>query len=226
MKKIFAFVFAVLMSANVAMADSIAGKWGVTGRIGTSYIYESEFSGAVFNGWSAEKRIDAGFGFAGGAGLMYGITDHVAVYFDVTYDQVGIKAFPLGQSEQTVGTVKMIDFTVGGQWRFMPKKAFVPYVGAGLDLMINRFGFDDKFSDGSDMEAANTYGGHLSVGADYFLTPNIALNAEIRGVYGTQGDITRRYPGERDVIAVVYNPTNISGFVGIRFFTRLHNRLE
>ena len=226
MKKIFVFVFvfAAILSANVAMADSIAGKWGITGRIGTTYVYESEFSGAAVSGWGVNKDIPAGWGFAGGAGLMYGFTDNVAGYFDVTYDQFNIKASPKGQGEQTVGTVKMIDFTVGAQWRFMPKKAFVPYIGAGLDLMINRFGFDDAYSDGSDMEADNTYGGHLSF--DYFLTPNIALNAEIRGVYGTKGNIIRKYPGEQDVVALDYNPTNISGFVGIRFFTRLHNRFE
>lgn len=226
MKKIFVFVFAALMSADIAIADSITDKWGIAGRIGINYVYESEFTGAALGGWGVNENIPAGWGFTGGAGLMYGFTDHVAGYFDVTYDQFTIKANPYGQSERTVGTVKMIDFTVGVQWRFMPKNTLVPYVGAGLDFMINRFGFDDAYSDGSDMQADNTYGGHLSLGADYFITPNIALNAEIRGIYGTKGSITRKYPGEQDVVAVDYNPTNISGFVGVKFFTRLHNRFE
>ena len=63
MKKIFVFVFvfAAILSANVAMADSIAGKWGITGRIGTTYVYESEFSGAAVSGWGVNKDIPAGW---------------------------------------------------------------------------------------------------------------------------------------------------------------------
>ncbi|MFA5322149.1 MAG: hypothetical protein WC373_05690 [Smithella sp.] len=57
--------------------------------------------------------------------------------------------------------------------------------------------------------------GYLSAGVDYFITPNIALNAEIRGLLSTKGDITT---DEDDFVAAEYNPSNISGFVGIRFF--------
>lgn len=218
MKNIFVFVFVLLISVNSAMADSIAGKFGITGRAGSSYVYESEFTHADIEGWSPDKKINAEFGFFGGGGLMYGIKENIAVYFDVTYCQFGIKAFPEGQGEQKVGTVEMVDFSLGAQWRFMPKNSFVPYIGIGLDMMLNKFRLDDAYSDGSEMEARNTYGGHLSLGADFFVTRNIAFNAEVRGTYGTKGNIIRKYPGEVDVVAVDYNPSNIAGYVGARVF--------
>lgn len=73
-------------------------------------------------------------------------------------------------------------------------------------------------ADDIKVDVATTYGGHLSAGIDFFFTPNIALNAEIRGLYSTKGDVTLKYPGEADMIVAKYNPTNISVFWGIRFF--------
>jgi len=227
MKKIFVWVFAaVFMSANSALADSIAGKLGITGRAGTSYVYESEFTHADIEGWSTNRKINTEFGFFGGGGLVFGIKDNVAVYFDVTWSEFGVKAFPEGQGEQRIGTVEMLDLSLGGQWRFMPKNSFVPYIGFGLDMMINKFRLDDAYNDGSDWKADYAYGGHLSVGADYFVTPYMALNAEIRGTYGGTCNITRKHPGETDVVAMAYNPTNIAGFVGLKFFVELKNRFD
>lgn len=227
MKKIFLFVFAAcLMFANVTMADSIAGKLGITAGGGVNYTFDSEFTGAAIAGWSDEKTIRVGLGWIAGGSLMYGITDNIAVDFDVIYGQVDIKATPAGQLLQTVGTVKDVDLALGAQWRFIPKKAFVPYIGAGLDIMMNKFSFDDAHSDGANMQADNSYGCHLSIGADYFFTSNIALNAEVRGLYGTQTDVNRQYPGQHDVVTVEYNPTSFSGFIGVRFFFPLKKKLD
>ena len=220
MKKILLFVVAaLLLLATTAMADSIKGKFGVTVLGGLSYIFDSNLTdeGVIYLGGAPDK-IERSKAWAGGVGFMYGITDNLAVNFDVIYSQADASITD-GTIGVNVGTGKTVDFAPGIQWRFMPKNAFVPYVGAGLDVFWNRLDLsEDVFGPDSSADVDVTYGGHLSAGVDCFFTPNIALNAEIRGVYSTDGDVTFKYPGDPDIIVAKDNPSNISGFVGIRFF--------
>lgn len=95
MKKIILFASAILLLlANMAMADSIAGKFGVTARGGASYIFNSEWSDEAIAETAGymDKDIKPGIGWAAGGGLMYGITDNLAVTFDVIYLQADLKA--------------------------------------------------------------------------------------------------------------------------------------
>jgi outer membrane protein len=220
MKRIFLIIFAVsLLFSNTAMAESIAGKFGITARGGAGYFLNSEFTDASVAYWGVDKTIKGGPGWTGGGGLMYGITDNLSVDFDIIYGQVDVTGTSSGGTDQVFGEGKTVDFSFGAQWRFAPKRTFVPYAGAGVDFLINSFSFNDAYSTpGETLNADNTYGGHLNIGADYFVTPKIALNAEFRYLYSTKGDMIRKYPGETDVVAATYNPSNISGFAGIRFF--------
>src|SRR4030065_1514773 len=224
MKKIMLVAIAAsLFLANAAMADSIAGKVGVAVRGGASYIFDSEFtsSGSGLLG-GVKEDIKADIGWTGGAGIMYGITDNLSVNFDVIYFQTDLEmSSAYGAWDEKFGKGKTVDFALGAQWRFMPKSAFVPYVGAGLDFLWNKMDPNESplaWATGNSFDVDPTYGAHLSVGGDYFLTPNIALHAEIRGLYSTKGDMTYKYPGDTDFVAAKYNPSNISGFVGIAFY--------
>ena len=220
MKKIVLFVTAaLLLLAGTAMAESIAGKVGVTLRGGASYVFDSEFIPYVGDGPDAiNNDIKADIGWTAGGGLMYGITDNLPVTFDVIYLQTDL-TYDSVSGEADFLTAKTVDFSLGAQWRFMPTSAFVPYIGAGLDVLWNKMDSNSADIPASlSFDVDPTYGCHLSVGADYFITPNIALNAEIRGLYSTKGDISYAEPGFGDVVFAEYNPTNISGFVGIRFF--------
>ena len=106
----------------------------------------------------------------------------------------------------------------------MPQNRFVPYVDAGVDYLVNKFDgagmFAPSSTEGGNFEVNDTYGGHLSAGIDFFFTPNIAFNAEIRGLYTTEGDLKLKAAGsEMDgMVMAKYNPTNISAFMGLRFF--------
>ena len=218
MKKVFVIVFsALLLFSSTAMADSVAGKFGVTARGGVGYFFNSDFTDAAAAHWGVDSTIKGGVGYTGGVGFMYGITDNLSVDCDVIYAQVDVSMTPVAGSNQTLGKGKTIDFSFGAQWRFQPKHVFVPYVGAGVDFMINRFDLDSKHSAAGDsLDPDNTYGAHLNAGADYFITPKIALTAEFRYLYSTKGDM--KYSGNPGVVAATYNPSNISGFGGVRFF--------
>ncbi len=153
---------------------------------------------------------------------MYGINDNLAVNFNVIYLQVGLTALTNLSTEYKLGTGKTVDFSLGVQYRFTPKSPIVPYVGAGIDVMWNTLSLNTELetalnTSGISAKVDPTYGAHLSAGADFFITPNIALNAEVRGLYSTKGTI-KLETGSISESYAEYNPANISGFLGIRFF--------
>ena len=224
MKKVVLFVAtAVFLFANIAMADSIAGKVGVTARGGANYIFNSEFTDEFITANPVvDQDIKPDIGWTGGGGLMYGITDNLAVTFDAIYFQTKLKMYDTTKDVQ-FGTGNTVDFSLGAQWRFIPKSRFVPYIGAGIDILWNKLDIDTEYCNyrsdlTADFKVDTTYGGHLSVGGDFFITPNIALNAEVRGLYSTKSDITFKQAGQNDTVYAKYNPTNVSGFLGVRFF--------
>jgi opacity protein-like surface antigen len=99
MKKIFLFAtVAIFLLAGTAMAESIKGKFGVTARGGATYMFDSEWTDQMTASWNAayhgilEKDIKAGWGWTVGGGIMYGITDNLAVEFDVIYLQTKLEA--------------------------------------------------------------------------------------------------------------------------------------
>src|SRR6185369_16899841 len=111
----------VSLTAGTAMADSIKGKVGVTGRVG--FISPADNDAEFIN-----NRTDTGF--VGGGGLIYGIDDHIAVELDITRTGFG----------SNVGDFGITNFTLGGQYRFrLDHPKFVPYLGGGLDILMSDF---------------------------------------------------------------------------------------
>jgi outer membrane protein len=225
-KMILAATLGLMLFAGSALADSIAGRVGLTARGGVSYVFDSEFtSEAVASGilGGVDKDIEADIGWTGGGGIIYGITNNLSIYFDINYLQTKLKMSGGGGIwKEEFGTGKTLDFALGAQWRFMPSKAFVPYIGAGFDFLWNKIDTTHESPSGwapdTSFDVDDTFGVHLTAGADYFFTPNIAINAEIRGLLSTKGEMTYKYPGDISFTAAKYNPSNISGFIGIRYF--------
>lgn len=148
------------LSAGVAMADSIMGRLGVTGRMG--FIVPSDSSGV------ATGVIGTNTDFIGGGGFIYGVTDTIAAELDITH--AGFNTF------------EITNISLGAQYRFtkLPIKELVPYAGAGLDILLN----------GSDFGSVDdTVGAHLSAGADYFIQKQLAVTAEMKGVLAPNADI-------------------------------------
>lgn len=231
MKKVLLFaVTAILFLSGTALADSVAGKFGITARTGLNYSVDSQFTdyGRALildeGGVAVAKDIETEIGWTGGGGFLYGINDHLAVTMDIIYFQTKAEASEDGgPGKADFGTVRTVDFSVGAQWRFTPQSRFVPYVGAGVDVLWNHIDLDDDFKYLTEMppsaklETDIAFGVHLNAGADFFITPNVALNAEIRGLLSTESDVDLKIYGSTWEVAQ-YNPSNISGFIGVRFF--------
>lgn len=201
MKKLlvlFCAVSCVFLTAAAASADSINGRVGLSGRIGFLVPADNE----VYGGGDIET--DAGF--VGGGGLIIGLPSNFALEFDVTYAAFeGDDYWGVGYDFDTT------NISLGLQYRFanLPAQRLVPYVGAGVDILMSDT--DDDL--GNNAKIDTVVGGHISGGVDYFLARNFALTAEVKFVFAPDADI--KYQG---VHVGDFDPTSIATTFGIRVF--------
>ena len=197
-EKLIVFCMAVIVSlgAGSAMADdSINGRLGVSGRIGFIVPADNE---AVSTGVLIGRgHTDAGF--VGGGGFIYGVTDHIAAEFDITHSSFGTDG--LADFDTT-------DISMGVQYRFLniPVRHLVPYVGGGLDILIN--------GANNGLNVDTVVGVNAKAGVDYFVMRNFALTSELKGVLAPNADINR--PGSGKIGD--FDPDSFTMTFGVRYF--------
>ncbi|MBJ6801577.1 porin family protein [Geomonas propionica] len=184
----------VTLASGTAMAETINGRAGITGRLGFLIPADNE---AEF-GWGNNKTDT---GLVGGAGVIYGIDGNWAAEADVTHSSFG----------SDTGDFNVTDVSLGAQYRFRvpANRRVVPYVGAGLDILIS----DYDPNDGASLHVDTTLGAHAKGGVDYFVTKDLALTAEAKFVLAPDADITYQGLHTGD-----FDPSSFSGTVGIRYF--------
>lgn len=190
---------ALIIGTGTAMADSIKGRLGVTGRLGFNVPAESDFN---------DRKLETDAGFIGGGGFIYGIDNNLAAEIDVTHTEFDAERVS-GVDE---GEFSVTNISLGVQYRFIiPQPKLVPYAGGGLDILLS----DHRGPIGTssrDADVDTVVGVHVSGGIDYFLTKQIVLNAELKGVVAPETDIqTSREAGN-------FDPSSVAGTVGIRVF--------
>jgi outer membrane protein len=181
----------VALTVGTAMADSINGRLGITGRLG--FIAPSDNRSDFL-----DNRTDAGF--IGGGGLIFGIDEHVAAEFDVTRASFGSETGDFG----------LTDISLGAQYRFTPRRQLVPYLGVGLDILPA----DYSPYDGSTRSVDTTVGFHLKGGVDYFIQKRLALTGEAKILVAPDANITNEL-GDR---TGSFDPSNFSTTFGVRYF--------
>lgn len=195
MRRIIVLTIAALLLISVnAMADSIAGRLGVTGRLGAAIPTKDDF---------IKGTSDTDAGFAAGGGLIYGFNDLVAADVEVLHmPQLDVHANGVKTYEAAV-----TDVALGVQFRFLNDKKIVPYLGLGLDFITA----DLRHVNGTGYKLDWTFGGHANLGFDWFITKGIAMTTDLRGVYATDGDVLH---GSNKVSE--YRPQWFQGTVGLR----------
>lgn len=186
-----AIALMAMLAGSTAMAESLQGRFGVTGRLGLLVPADSEKNDA-----GRRVVVETDPGFIGGGGLIYGVDNHVALELDVTHSEF--------HGKEGLGTAKVNNVSVGGQYRFSGNQQAVPYVGVGVDILM---------SDLRQSDVDTVLGFHLSAGADYFLSRELALTAELKGVQAFDADITTAGAKVGD-----FDPSSLSATVGFRFF--------
>ena len=200
MKKLFVLIClaaTVSLTTGIAMADSIKGRVGITGKIGILASADSDYG---------DSRIKPDVGLIGGGGFIYGIDDNFAAEVDVTRSEFG-SDFPISGNAGDFGVTNV---SFGGQYRFaVTNKKLVPYIGVGLDILLSEY--DDQ--NGVSHDVDTTVGVHVTGGIDYFIYKQLALMVEAKALAAPETDI--KYNSEK---RGNFDPTSFSGVVGVRFF--------
>lgn len=181
----------ISMTAGQAMADSINGKLGVTGRVG--FLSPADNNAEYF-----DNRTDTGL--VVGGGLIYGVDDHIALELEATRSEFG----------SDTGDFGVTDISIGGQYRFAVQQQLVPYIGAGFDVLVSDY--DENSGAYSDIETK--IGAHINGGVDFFIQRNLALTAEAKVVIAPDAKITDSFGDHRGD----FDPSSFSTTVGLRYF--------
>lgn len=189
----FCMVALFALAAGTAMADSIKGRLGITGKVGFINPTDSEINGS---------NIDTDIGIIGGGGFIYGVTDHIAAELDITHASFG--------SKQDVD-FDTTNISLGVQYRFieLPISQLVPYAGGGLDILLN-----DAGGARGAVSADDVLGVHLNGGIDYFLQRQLAANVELKAVLAPDADINNASGNKIGE----YDPMSFSMTFGLRYF--------
>jgi outer membrane protein len=193
-KVMFLATLALILVGQTALADSLNGRFGITGKAGGLIPLQDDFISGTTNSKA---------GLAAGGGLIYGISNNFALEVDVTHamnlegEIAGVKAYE----------ASFTDIALGVQYRIASENRLVPFFGAGVDFIKG----DLKNTLGAHFDLDWTEGGHVNVGLDYFLTRGIALTADLRGVIAFDGDM--KSGGSK---VGTYDPMSFIGTLGFR----------
>jgi outer membrane protein len=203
MKKSLVFFIAVMISAMLACtagAESIKGRLGISGKVGVNVPSGSELND------STSTKVKSDSGFATGGGLVFGITNNLAIEADVTY--VPTMDFTLnGQKQFEIETVIP---SIGLQLRSnLLEDNLSVYLGGGADLLIA----NAKDTAGNTADVDTKVGGHINGGGDYFMTKNLALNLDLRGIFFGKADIKAG-----GTTFARFDPVTFVATVGVKWF--------
>jgi outer membrane protein len=196
MRKLLLITACALLMASLAgnaAAEQLRGRVAMTGRIGVT----NPANGERTDNPVGTLVVSTDAGVIGGGGVLFGVDDNIAIEMDVTRSAYHTSQF---------GTAGVTNLSFGAQYRLPEKERFIPYGGAGVDVLINDLG---------DYYANTVVGMHLAAGVDYMLMRQVALTAELKGVEAFSSDVKRINGGDK---VGEFDPSNISFTVGARFF--------
>lgn len=173
-----------------AGAEDLKGRLAVSGKIGIINPAESEVDSPA-----GRLVVSTDAGLTGSLGFMFGVDSNVAVEMEVSRATFDTSHF--GEADVTT-------ISVGAQYRFPERQRMVPYLGGGMDVLINDVG---------NRYANTTVGVHLAGGIDFLLDRQAAFNIEIKGLESFTADVDG--PNGQDG---EFDPSNVTATVGVRFF--------
>jgi outer membrane protein len=165
-KAIRGLVLACAVAVTAAPAVAEQGQFGV--RVRALYMNADSDS-------SPNLDVDVEDRWIPELDLSYWLTDHLALELVLTYPQ----KHDVRLAGNAIGSVKHLPPTLLLQYHFLPKQAFQPYLGVGLNY--TRFSSVHLANGAIRMERDST-GLALQAGFDYRLSKSLHLNVDVKKI--------------------------------------------
>lgn len=158
-------------------------------------------------------KVDATTTYTPEVDFSYFFTDNIALELiaATTRHKITGKGTVIG--DVRVGEVSLLPPTLTAQWHFMPKQAFSPYIGAGVNYTVF---FDGKAAGGVVTKTSyeNNFGAAIQAGFDYNISGRWFLNFDVKQLFLST---TAKLNGGAIKANVDLNPTIIGVGFGYRF---------
>ena len=193
-------VRSLALACAVAAAAPAAAEQGQLGvRLRALYM-------EVDSGTSPNLNVDVEDRWIPEVDLSYWLTDRFALELVLTYPQ----KHDVSLAGDPIGSVKHLPPTLMLQYHFLPKQAFQPYVGVGINY--TRFSKVRLANGAVDLDN-DSVGLALQAGFDYRLTKSLYLNVDAKRI-----DIdTDVYAGGQRAAKLKIDPWLVGVGIGWRF---------
>ncbi len=163
------FFLGVIPAAD---AQNVQGKWGVGVRAGVSFLTQDIADNVFFVG----DTLEGNTGPLVSGTISYGLHKNFSAGLNVEWEKhstdLTILGIDIGAGDtQTISIMPFVEARA-------PMGSFVPYGTFGIGVNINSFD-EDAIIAPTKIDPDNTFALKVGAGADYFLTPSLALNTEL-----------------------------------------------
>ena len=163
-------LFFVSVSVAIAQNTNLEGRWGVGLRAGASMLTQDIASG-----------VDGDLGPIVSGNVMYALENFLLLGFNVEWETHAVNINSIGVGDAT--TISVIPFI---EFRAAEMETISPYVSFGMGVNFNLFDLNDFGSAAfNKFDPPTTVALKAGIGADYFFTQNMALNAEAGWKYNS-----------------------------------------
>ncbi len=161
---------------------NLQGRFGLGARV--SYVNYSDDDYKVF-GIKVDTEPDDAVMFD--ANINYFFTNYFSAELSGGYVTTDVDLSGGGSSGKG-GELKQIPILLTGRFNIPIKNKIIPYFGGGVGYFINDFDQNDSvieliYGAGADVDVDNSWGYHVNGGFDFLLTPNFALNLDVKYIW-------------------------------------------
>ncbi len=126
-------------------------------------------------------KVSTNAGFMPELDLSYFLTDNIALELIASTTRHNIKAKGTALGDVKVGSTWVLPPTLTVQYHFMPKQAFSPYLGAGLNYTL--FYGSEAAAGLGNLKLSSNVGYALQAGFDYALSDKMYLNVDVKQIF-------------------------------------------
>ena len=171
---LFALMTAVTVTAAADDTHGLnkQGHWLIGAK---ALLLEPDVSSTITIGGDAKANSD----FVAMVDVRYFVTPDISLETMWGYSEHKLQAVGTALGDMSLGTIKLLPFTLTAQYNPWTDNQISPYVGVGFNYT---FFVDGEPGDARDVKYDDNFGTAFNIGVDYFLDENRFFNLDVKKI--------------------------------------------